>query len=136
MANKHRYKVKEIEDALRDNMGFLSQAAKKLGCCYHTVYKYIQNNDRLKQVQHEVKEKQIDFAESKLLEQIRDGNLGAIIFYLKCQAKHRGYVERTESMQHHTGELGIGALVVPSEMTPEEWEKVFASDKTDKENMG
>jgi transcriptional regulator with XRE-family HTH domain len=36
---------------------------------------------------------------------------------------------------NHTGELGIGALVVPSEMTPEEWEKVFASDKTDKESM-
>ena len=37
-----------------------------------------------------------DMAENELLRQIRDGNTTATIFFLKTQAKDRGYVERQE----------------------------------------
>ena len=38
----------------------------------------------------------IDFAESQLHKQIRDGNSTATIFFLKTKGKKRGYVERQE----------------------------------------
>ena len=37
-----------------------------------------------------------DFAEGKLMQQIDGGNITAIIFYLKTQAKDRGYIEKVE----------------------------------------
>lgn len=42
----------------------------------------------------EVTEAQIDHVECKLQEQIDEGNVQAIMFFLKSKAKHRGYVEK------------------------------------------
>jgi len=36
----------------------------------------------------------IDFAETSLMNQIKEGNTAATIFILKCRGKKRGYVER------------------------------------------
>jgi len=41
-------------------------------------------------------EDQIDEVESKFLKGIREGKETSQIFYLKCKAKNRGYVERSE----------------------------------------
>jgi hypothetical protein len=38
----------------------------------------------------------IDFAESQLHKQIKEGNSTATIFFLKTNGKKRGYVERQE----------------------------------------
>ena len=51
----------------------------------------------------------------KLLEQVNSGNLTAIIFYLKCKAKNRGWVEKQQI--EHTGPRPI---VVASQ-----WEKLL-----------
>jgi hypothetical protein len=48
-----------------------------------------------------------DFAESKLLRRIDDDDLTAIIFFLKTQAKDRGYVERAEVTGADGGPLHI-----------------------------
>ena len=45
----------------------------------------------------------IDLAESKLYEMIKSGDKIAIIFFLNCQGKARGYVERQEL----TGKEGV-----------------------------
>ncbi len=40
-----------------------------------------------------VEEGRIDYAESKLFQAIANGESWAICFFMKCKAKHRGYVE-------------------------------------------
>lgn len=40
----------------------------------------------------QVQEKTIDYVENKLLQQINEGNLTAITFFLKTKGKNRGYV--------------------------------------------
>ena len=62
-----------------------------------------------------VPESSVDLAESKLIEAIKDGNLTAIIFFLKTQGKSRGYSERSEHDLTSDGEpfkftINIGEL--------------------------
>ena len=38
----------------------------------------------------------LDFAESQLHKQIRDGEVSSTIFFLKTKGKRRGYIERQE----------------------------------------
>lgn len=45
----------------------------------------------------EIDESLLDFAESKLMEHIQDGDVTSLIFYLKTKGRRRGYVERVEN---------------------------------------
>jgi hypothetical protein len=60
-----------------------------------TLCERIKNDPELQALQFELKEGLLDFAEAKLIEQIKEGSLGAICFFLKCQGKGRGYVEKS-----------------------------------------
>ena len=44
----------------------------------------------------EMEEQLLDLAESKLMAKIKEGNMTAVIFFLKCKGKARGYIERQE----------------------------------------
>ena len=91
-----KYSVEDIAEALRQARGFLGPAAKILGCGRTTLSSYIKKTKRLQQLLDELKEENIDLAETKLLDAIERGEAWAITFFLKTQAKHRGYVERQE----------------------------------------
>ena len=52
----------------------------------------------------EARENTLDFVESKLMKAIDDGNLTAIIFFLKTRGKSRGYSERSEFGRASDGE--------------------------------
>jgi len=93
---KKRYTQQEVIDAITKAEGFISAAASALGCDVGTVYNYIKRYPKVRQAKEDVKYKRDDFVESKLLKQIKDDNIAAIIFYAKTQMKHRGYVERVE----------------------------------------
>jgi hypothetical protein len=75
--------------------GFISQAAKILNVSTQAVYKRIQENPHIKSVVIDIQEQSLDFVENQLFKKIKDGELSAIIFYLKCKGKKRGYTERT-----------------------------------------
>ena len=49
----------------------------------------------------------LDFAESQLHKQIKDGNPSSTIFYLKTKGKNRGYYEKilNENLNTHKGEI-------------------------------
>ena len=91
-----RLKDEEIADALSRSGGLFSPAAQLLGCDRATIYRRVDASESLQALCAKIKEQTIDLAEHRLMQKIGEGNMTAIIFYLKCQAKARGYVERQE----------------------------------------
>jgi hypothetical protein len=84
-----------IKEAIVKAFGNLSTAAKSLAIERATLYAWIES-EGLEEAVQEGRNKRLDFAESMLDKGMKDGNMTAIIFYLKTQGKSRGYVERQE----------------------------------------
>jgi len=93
--NKPKFKVEHVEEALRASGGVVSDAAQKLGCSPASVRNYIRRHKSLQRVLEEVIEANLDLAESALLTAIAQGNMTAVIFYLKTKGRSRGYFERS-----------------------------------------
>ena len=91
-----RVTAKQIEHAIRQTAGNLSQAAKALGVSRSTINRRVSLSPALKDVVDDVREELVDIAESALRREVVDGNITAIIFTLKTQGKSRGYIERQE----------------------------------------
>ena len=91
-----RYTAAEMAAAVYEAKGLCSIAAKRLGCDPATVRNYAAKYPTVREAINQAREDLKDFAESKLLRRMDDDDLTAIIFFLKCQAKDRGYVERQE----------------------------------------
>lgn len=62
-----------------------------------TFYDRRKKNHALAEKLDACEESLIDFAESKLMEHISDGDVTSLIFFLKTKGKKRGYVERVEN---------------------------------------
>lgn len=88
--------AKRIIEALAETNGLLTLAAKKAGVSYTTINRYVHDFPSVKDAAQQAREGMLDFAESKLYSAINEGNMTAIIFYLKTQGKSRGYIERLE----------------------------------------
>ncbi len=69
-------------------------AAKKLGVTQQAVNYRILKSPTLKAALNDIRESTLDLSETKLIQNIKKGDNTAIIFYLKCHGKNRGYVER------------------------------------------
>ncbi len=106
-------------EAVRETKGFVTTIAKRLGITRQYVYKLADKFPTVKAAIEEEREGVKDFAEGKLLEQINAGNVTAIIFYLKTQAKSRGYIERME-----TTNLNIDVTL----LTNEQLQRIAAGD--------
>jgi len=91
-----RFKAEEFLSAVPGSGGFITTIAARVGCSRNTVYTAIEKYSTVKQAIGDEKDSLKDMAENELLRQIKDGNTTATIFYLKTQAKDRGYVERQE----------------------------------------
>lgn len=88
--------VKQAIEAIERSGGFVSTAARKLDTSRTTLHAMINKYPKLKTAVEDAREAKKDHAEGKLLTLIDEGNITAIIFYLKTQGKDRGYVERQE----------------------------------------
>jgi len=82
--------------ALEKSLGVVSLACKNTGLSSTQHYEWMAADEEYKLAVEKVREMVIDFAESKLHQNINKGDTTSIIFFLKTQGKTRGYVEKTE----------------------------------------
>ena len=81
--------------ALNDSGLNISAASENIGINRRTYYRWLRNETFAEEVFNQ-KEELIDYVESKLIINIKAGHEASIFFFLKTQAKHRGYVEKQE----------------------------------------
>ena len=106
-------KKEALLEALEKSLGVVSTACEAVGVSRQTYYTWKREDDSFSEAVDDLKNVALDFAESKLLQKINGVTMGkvidgrevvyevapsdtAIIFYLKTQGKHRGYIERQE----------------------------------------
>jgi predicted DNA-binding transcriptional regulator AlpA len=95
-SDKIRHTKKSLINALEKAMGVVTTACKNVGIHRSTFYEYYNNDPEFKKEVNDIGNVALDFTESKMFEQIRDGNTTLIKFYLATKGKKRGYVERQE----------------------------------------
>ena len=94
--DKSDTRKKQLIEALERSLGVVTTACKQVNVARSTYYKWMDEDKEFKREVDDIANIAIDFAESQLHKQIRDGNTSATIFYLKTKGKARGYVERQE----------------------------------------
>ena len=87
---------KAFLDALEKSLGVVTIACRSIGLHRSTFYDWMRDDPEFKSMVDDLNEVTLDFAESELHKQIRDGSTAATIFYLKTKGKKRGYIERSD----------------------------------------
>lgn len=90
------YRQSDIARELKRYKGAVSSAAKALKVSKKTMERYIMKSKVLKDIVCEIVETEIDVVESELFKQIEKGNMTAILFYLKCKGRDRGWIEKND----------------------------------------
>jgi len=95
--DKNRHIKKEtILSALESSLGVVTTACKKTGIPRSTYYKWLKEDEIFAKKVKDIENVSLDFAESKLFEQMADNNTSATIFYLKTKGRKRGYWEKQQ----------------------------------------
>jgi hypothetical protein len=114
---KHN-KKEALLTALEKSLGVVTTACKQTDVSRATYYRWLDEDTDFANEAKTIQDVALDFAESKLFEQIQDGSTAATIFYLKTKGKRRGYVERQE-LEHSGGEKPVNInLVIDDDSKP------------------
>lgn len=97
-SHKTLHNKKALVEAMEKSLGVVTTACRIVGISRWTYYDYYKNDVEFKKQIDDIQNIAIDYAESKLHEAIKDGNVTSIIFYLKTKGKDRGYIERVENV--------------------------------------
>jgi hypothetical protein len=95
-----RFRIQEIESALRSAGGIYADAARLLqqetgrSCTRQNIHKWVTTHPQLMRTVQECSEGIKDLAETKLIQNIKNNDTQAITFYLRMKAKDRGYVNQ------------------------------------------
>lgn len=90
--------------ALEYCLGVVQRASEQTKTPRSTHYNWYNSDEQYRAAVDDIQNIAIDFVESELFKQIKDGNVTAMIFYLKTKAKNRGYIERAEVDHSSKGE--------------------------------
>lgn len=102
---------KRMLKALEDALGVVSMAARTASIDRSTHYQWLKDDENYAAQVESIKDIAVDFAESKLHMRIKEGSDTAIIFFLKTQAKARGYVEK-QQIDHTTDGEKINVPII------------------------
>lgn len=95
--DKSRHIKKEtMLQALENSLGVVTVACKQAGIPRSTYYKWLKEDEDFKKEVKEIENIALDFGESQLHKQMKEGSTAATIFFLKTKGKRRGFVERSE----------------------------------------
>ena len=131
VSKKREETCARIIKAVGESNGLLTVAAARAGVGLTTVNRYVAEFPSVHQAVIDAKCKMVDFAESKLYQKIKGGDNACIIFYLKCQGKSRGYVERQEVTGEGGGAIKTETIIkVVSEEARKLTEQVLAGQGT------
>jgi len=110
-------KKKIFFEALKEQLGIVTAAAKQTGINRTTHYKWMNQDPDYKIQVEAIDDLVLDFAENALFKLMKEKNTASIIFFLKCKGKLRGYLERSEQILEHHGEQ---IKVIIEEKKPDE----------------
>lgn len=96
-------KQKALIEALNKTLGSITKSCKAVEISRNTYYQWLKQPEFAEAVR-DLPEIRIDVIEDCLLKNAIEGNVTAQIFFLKAQAKHRGYVEKQEIENTYKGE--------------------------------
>lgn len=89
-------KKRAMINALELSLGVVTTACKQLGFSRQTHYNWMEKDKEYREAVNDIDSIALDFAESQLHKQMKEGNTTATIFYLKAKGKNRGYYEKME----------------------------------------
>ena len=96
MDESRHIKKESLLAALEQSLGVVTVACREANIPRSTYYKWLNEDREFADQVADIENVALDFAESKLHNQIDANNTSATIFYLKTKGKNRGYVERQE----------------------------------------
>lgn len=105
MTTKKEIQPKKVKGRLKNallnaydkSMGNISSACRTVNVSRETFYRFKREDPDFAERVTEIDESNLDFAETILLKNIREGKETSLIFFLKTKGRDRGYVERVEN---------------------------------------
>lgn len=94
--NKTEHHKKALLQALESALGVVTTACRQTEVGRTTYYQWMKEDPEFAKAVKDIQDIALDFAESQLHKQIKEGSTAATIFFLKTKGKSRGYVERQE----------------------------------------
>lgn len=94
MAADFNIQKRAMLEALEKSLGIVTTAAKSVGIDRSTHYKWMESDPEYKEAVESIDDIALDFAESQLHKQIKNGEVSSTIFYLKTKGRKRGYAEK------------------------------------------
>ena len=90
----------QLVEALEKTLGVVTSACKVVGVARSTFYEWYNDDLEFRNKVDSIGDIALDFAESQLHKQIKEGNVTATIFYLKTKGTKRGYIEKHDHSLH------------------------------------
>ena len=106
------YPPEKIITALMSTKGMIAAAARMLGCDRGTIYDAAKRYPAIQDAIDGERELQLDLTEIALFTAISKGEGWAVCFYLKCQGRKRGYIEKADV--HLAGGMTLEQIVAGS----------------------
>lgn len=87
---------KRVLEALNKSLGIVTSACNAANVSQTQFYEWKRTDADFAEAVKMIDNKQLDYVEGKLFENIKDNDTQSILFYLRTKGKSRGYTERTE----------------------------------------